>query len=76
MDPDSGQLTPTGHVPTGGRWPRHFSIHPSGRFVLVANQRSDSIVPFRLDPETGALSVAGPAITVPSPACVVPVPVG
>jgi 6-phosphogluconolactonase len=74
VDRASGRLNPVEHVSTGGHWPRHFSIHPNGRWLLVANQRSDSVVPFRLDPESGVPAAAGPAITVPSPVCVLPVP--
>ena len=28
----------------GGHWPRNFALSPDGRFVLVANERSDDIV--------------------------------
>jgi 6-phosphogluconolactonase len=74
VDPASGRLTPVAHVSTGGHWPRHFSIHPNGRWLLAANQRSDSVVPFHLDPGSGVPAAAGPAISVPSPVCVLPVP--
>ncbi len=74
VDPASGRLSLQGHVSTGGRWPRHFSVDSTGRWLLAANQRSDSIVPFRLDPESGMPAAAGPAIAVPRPVCVLPVP--
>jgi 6-phosphogluconolactonase len=75
VDRATGRLTLLGHVSTGGRWPRHFSVHPGGRWLLAANQRSDSIVPFRVDPQGGVPVPAGSTIAVPSPVCVLPVPV-
>ena len=36
-------------VSTDGDWPRNFSLDPTGRWLLVANQRSDSIVVFECD---------------------------
>lgn len=50
---DDGLLTLAGHTQSGGNWPRNFVIDPSGRFLLVANQRSDEISVFRIDPKTG-----------------------
>lgn len=32
---------------------REFAIDPTGNWLLVANQKFDAIVPFRLDPENG-----------------------
>lgn len=42
-----------GHVPSGGRTPRNFALHPSGTALLVANQDSNSLIPFTIDPSTG-----------------------
>ncbi|MCQ4325095.1 lactonase family protein [Pseudomonas stutzeri] len=38
-----------------GRAPREFAITPDGRFLLVANQLSDSLVLLRRDPDSGLL---------------------
>ncbi len=38
-----------------GREPREFAISPDGRFMLIANQLSDSLVVIRRDPESGKL---------------------
>jgi 6-phosphogluconolactonase len=54
---------------TGGKEPRHFAIDPTGRFLLAENQNSNSIVVFRINPETGALSKVSIAEGVPSPVC-------
>jgi len=49
--------------------PRNFAIDPSGEFLLVANQKSDNIVVFRLDQKTGRLNWTGHEVQVPSPVC-------
>ena len=50
-------------------WPRNFSLDPSGRWLLVANQRSDSIVVFGRDPDNGSLIPTRQRIAIPSPVC-------
>ena len=39
---------------TGGKTPRNFGIDPTGRYLLAANQDSDSIVVFRDRPRRPA----------------------
>ena len=39
-----GALTLVGFTPTYGEHPRNFGIHPSGRWLVVANQNTDNIV--------------------------------
>lgn len=55
VDREEGTLTPLGHFPTQGDFPRNFVIHPGGEDLLVANQNTDNIVHFRIDKTTGAL---------------------
>ena len=38
-----------------GREPREFAIDPSGNYLLVANQRSDSLVVMQRDPDSGLI---------------------
>ncbi|HEX2268415.1 MAG TPA: beta-propeller fold lactonase family protein, partial [Pyrinomonadaceae bacterium] len=57
------------HVSTEGNWPRNFVIDPAGKFLLVANQRSDNVVVFRLDSRTGRLKPAGQTAQIPAPVC-------
>jgi 6-phosphogluconolactonase len=54
-------------VPTGGREPRNFTIDPSGDWLLVANQHSDTITVFRRDAESGRLTATGVSIEFPTP---------
>jgi 6-phosphogluconolactonase len=57
-----------------GKTPRSFSLDPTGKWLRDANQDSDSIVLYRVDPNTGQLAPSGQKLTVSSPTCVVFVP--
>jgi 6-phosphogluconolactonase len=73
-DAASGRITPVGHVPVGGKTPRHFTLAPDGRFLLAAHQGSDSIAVFRVDTATGLLAPVGARIEgVGKPVCLLPV---
>jgi 6-phosphogluconolactonase len=65
---NDGLLSPIGHVPTGGDCPRGFGVLANG-LILVANERSDNIVAFRIG-EDGMPVATGAATSVPSPTCV------
>ncbi len=56
-------------VATDGEWPRNFSLDPTERWLLVANQRSDSVVVFGRDPENGRLTPTRQRIAIPRPVC-------
>jgi 6-phosphogluconolactonase len=62
-----GKLSLVGHQPTMGQTPRHFDIDPSGRILVVANQMSNSVVTFFVDPSAGTLTPTGTMVSVPSP---------
>ena len=53
-----------------GKTPRNFSLDPTGTWLLVANQESDTIVPFRRDPGSGRLTATGPVTQTPSPVAI------
>jgi 6-phosphogluconolactonase len=53
-----------------GKTPRNFAIDPTGKFLLAANQESNKIVIFRIDPTTGALSPTGEVTEAPAPVCI------
>lgn len=79
IHPATGALKPLAYETGGGRlnWPRHFSLTTGDRFLLVANERGDSVTVFARDAATGLLrltqhtSMAG---VVPMPAWVGVVP--
>jgi 6-phosphogluconolactonase len=70
IDPASGRVTPAGHVSTGGRIPRHFTIDPTGSRLYAANQESDTIVHFDLNHQTGQLTPTGDVTEVGAPVCI------
>ena len=49
---------------------------PTGKYLLAANQDSENVVVFHLDPATGRLTPTGQTIEVGAPVCVLFVPVG
>ena len=69
IDTATGELTIKGFEPTQGTTPRNFIIDPTGRWLLVANQRSDNIVVFSIDNATGLLKSTGKQLSVPAPVC-------
>jgi 6-phosphogluconolactonase len=70
IDPVKGTLTLVGQYSTKGKTPRHFAIDPTGTFLLAANEESNSIVVFKINPATGSLEPTGQSVEVPSPVCI------
>jgi 6-phosphogluconolactonase len=62
-----GLPSPAGHVSSNGTLPRFFSIDPSGKFLITANQGSGDLVTFGIDPSSGGLTRVGPGVSVPAP---------
>jgi 6-phosphogluconolactonase len=50
-----GGLKPVQRRSVDGDHPREFTLDPTGRFMLVANQKSNEIVVMERDPKTGLL---------------------
>lgn len=69
INQQNGKLTLTGHQKALGDIPRNFSIDPSGKFLLVANQESDDVVIFKRNEKTGLLTDTGKRISVGKPVC-------
>jgi 6-phosphogluconolactonase len=70
VDGAKGTLTPIGIFSTGGKIPRHFTIDPTGKFLIAANADSNNLVTFKIDESTGALTPTGKEVPVPSPQCI------
>jgi 6-phosphogluconolactonase len=60
---------------TLGKTPRDFILDPSGSWMLVANQDSDSIAVFRVDAATGMIAPHHMVKNIASPACLEWLPV-
>lgn len=66
-----GRLRLEEHVASGGERPHNFTLDASASLMLVANQRSNRVTTFSVDPRHGGLSPTGHSVEVPSPVCVV-----
>lgn len=67
---DKGDLIKVSSFSTMGKKPRDFLIAPTGDWMIVLNQDSDDLVPFRLDPLNGLSDgVAGEPIFSGCPVC-------
>jgi 6-phosphogluconolactonase len=64
-----GKLTLAGHTSCGGDWPRNFVIDPSGKYLLVGNQKSGNISLFNIDEKTGIPVEQGKDYKITNPAC-------
>lgn len=69
IDEKTGMLKLTGRHPSMGTGPRNFVISPSGNYLLVGNQKSDTVIILRRDKKTGMLNDTGERINVGSPVC-------
>jgi len=69
IDQRTGHLDAVDHEPTGGHWPRHFTLDPSGAHLYAENRRSDSVVAFAVDEDTGRLRQTGQRFELPEPVC-------
>jgi 6-phosphogluconolactonase len=76
IDQEKGTLTLVEQTPTGGIMPRSFAIDPTGHSLLVANELTNNIVVFRIDPATGKLTKTGKEIMVDTPVCLQFAPAG
>ncbi|MFM0636348.1 lactonase family protein [Paraburkholderia metrosideri] len=64
---DSGELSLVQRTSSGGERPWGFAIDPSGKWMLVANQRSGKVNVFSIDPTSGMVSDTGQSVGVPTP---------
>jgi 6-phosphogluconolactonase len=55
IDPVNGQLTELQRRSVEGDHPREFALDPSGKFLLIANQKSNQIVVVERDAQSGLL---------------------
>lgn len=51
-------------------WPRDFNMHPSGKFLLAAGERSGIIELYHIDRESGLMEKADSELMLPSPGCI------
>ena len=75
VDPNRQTLSALDRTPTLGKTPRHFTLDPSGKFLLAANQETGDIAVFSVQPNSGQLMPVGGLVKdAPFPVCILFVP--
>lgn len=69
---EQGTLSVVQHISSGGGHPRHFTLTPSGRHLLVANRDNNNIVVLARDEASGKLTATGKEAFSTKPVCLVP----
>lgn len=67
---EDGRLTLVAIEPSLGQGPQNLAIAPGGRLLLCANMPGNNVAVFRIDPQTGRLTSAGPPISLFKPSCI------
>jgi 6-phosphogluconolactonase len=67
VDQASGKLSRVGRQSSLGKSPREFAIDPTGQWLIVGNQNSDTAYVFRRDPQTGLLGPDPKRLDIGSP---------
>ena len=71
VDSATGKLTKLGSSKYGGKTPRDITLDPTERWMLVANQDSDTISVVKRDTKTGLLAETGKEFPIAKPQCLV-----
>ena len=66
---EDGTLTFIARQPVMGIAPRNFALDPTGKFLLVANMKTNVVIVFKRNTRTGLLLFAGKKIKSAAPAC-------
>jgi len=70
IDQEKGTLKEVEQPLSGGIMPRNFSIDPTGKYLFAANQMSNNVVLFSIDPDSGRLKPTGKELKVDTPVCI------
>ena len=71
VDAKNGKLTMLARGSCGGKIPRHLTLDPTEKWVLVANEQSDRISVFARDEKTGKVAETGKDFAIAKPQCLV-----
>jgi 6-phosphogluconolactonase len=66
VDARGGNLSLIQNVPCGGDFPRGMGIDPSGRWLIVGNQKSGTVTAFGIDADSGKLTPTGQSFNIGS----------
>lgn len=67
-DVKTGTLEKVQNISAHGTIPRNFTLDPTGKFLLVANKKSENISVFKIDKNSGKLTFLH-SIDLPAPVC-------
>lgn len=67
---NSGELTFVERIKLNGKTPRNFSIHPDGKYLLVAGQDSSTIEVYNINQQSGQLTYQS-VMEIPTPVSLV-----
>lgn len=74
INPGTGELSLIQRIASGGEVPWGMAIHPSGKWLLVAHQRSGTVNVFSIDTNTGQLTDTGQTAAAPTAVSITFVP--
>jgi 6-phosphogluconolactonase len=66
----AGTLKEIQRISSQGKTPWSFGIDPSGHWMLVTNEASNSVTVFGIDPATGKLNATDESLSIPKPVTV------
>jgi 6-phosphogluconolactonase len=69
-DAGTGALTPMERSNCGGKIPRNFTLDPTEKWMLVANQDSNLLSVFKRNPVSGKLANEGKSVAATAPMCI------
>ena len=69
FDEKSGNVKPIQWIRDDINWPRNFTLDPTGKFVIVANQYGNTMVVFRRNLTTGLLTSMHEVVHLSHPVC-------
>jgi 6-phosphogluconolactonase len=67
FDAKHGTMREIQRISAGGKTPWSFGLDLTGRWMLITNEASNSVVELKVDPATGKLSPTDQTVTIPKP---------
>lgn len=66
VDAKTGNLSLVQNISCGGNFPRGMGIDPSGKWLIIGNQKSGTVTVFGINSDTGLLTPTGQVLSVGS----------
>lgn len=65
----NGSLKSIGELRDGIDVPRDFNLDPSGKFMVIGNQKTNDLTVYRVNPKSGKMTFLGKSIGLKDPIC-------